>query len=62
MHPVLIQAGEAHHRRILVVSRFVLAADRQKQERGVVDVCWHAVLVDEANLRQSINVTTGKFG
>jgi hypothetical protein len=27
----LVEPGEAHHRSVLVVSRFVLGADRQKQ-------------------------------
>src|SRR3954469_3128764 len=34
MHAALVEPGEAHHRRVFVIRRFVLGADGQKQERS----------------------------
>jgi hypothetical protein len=42
---VLIEPGEPQHRLVLVVCGFILAADRQQQERGVLGAYRRAVSV-----------------
>ena len=48
MQSARIEPGQAHHRQVLVVSRFILGAESTESGTGVIDVCWQAEGTDNS--------------